>query len=61
MTTEVDIKDVGDTNVNDAEEALVPFLELALVENLHCDDGRVLDGAAVMSVSSLACMGEVIM
>lgn len=32
-------------NIDDAQEALVPSLELALIENLHREDRRVFDGA----------------
>jgi hypothetical protein len=39
MSAEVDIQHVRYTNVNDAQEALVPLLEFALVENLDRNDG----------------------
>lgn len=43
VATQVQVEDICNTDVDDAEEALVPFLELALVEDLDGDDGRVLD------------------
>ena len=45
MPTELQIQDIADTDIDDSEEALVPSLELALVEDLHGDDGGVLDGS----------------
>ena len=39
MASELEVEDVADTDVDDAEEALVPPLELALVEDLDGDDG----------------------
>jgi hypothetical protein len=38
MSAEVNIQHVRDTNVDDAQEALVPLLELALVEDLDRND-----------------------
>ena len=43
MTTELQVEVVTDTNVNYTEEALVPLLELPLVEDLNSNDRRFLD------------------
>ena len=45
MPTELQIQNIADTNIDDSEEALVPSLELALVEDLHRNDGVLLYGA----------------
>jgi hypothetical protein len=39
MTAEIQIEHVANTDVDDAEESLVPSLELALVEDLNGNDG----------------------
>ena len=41
---ELQVEVVTDANVNYTEEALVPLLELALVEDLHRNDGVLLHG-----------------
>lgn len=51
MTTEVEIKHIADTNVDNAKEALIAFLELALVKDLDGDDGGVLDHTTAYSVA----------
>lgn len=43
MTTELQVEVVTDANVNYPEEALVPLLELPLVEDLDSNDRRFLD------------------
>jgi hypothetical protein len=45
MPTQVNVKHVRDADVDDAEKALVALLELALVEYLDGNNGRVLDVA----------------
>ena len=47
MTPEIQVEHIADANIHHTEEALVPLLELALVEYLHSDDRGVLDGAAL--------------
>lgn len=44
MTTELQVNDIADFDVHHSEETLIPFLELALVEDLDCDDRIVLHG-----------------
>lgn len=46
VTSHLQIDDIGDTNVDNAQEALIPLLELALVEDLYRNDGRVFHGSA---------------
>ena len=43
MTAQFQINNICDSNVHDAEEPLIAFLELALVKNLNGDNGRLLD------------------
>lgn len=45
MTTNFQVEHIANTNIHDSEETLVALLELALVEYLHGDHRRVLDGA----------------
>ena len=45
MTAKNQVENVGHLDIHDAQEALISSLELALVEDLNCDDGRVLDGS----------------
>ena len=45
MATQVEVEDVGNTDIDNAEEALVTFLELALVEDLDGNHRRILDRA----------------
>jgi hypothetical protein len=52
MSTDVEIKDVGHTDVNNAEKTLVPPLKFALVEDLNGDHRRVLDGAVAWLTSA---------
>ena len=47
MAVEIEVKDIAHTDVDDAEEALVAFLELALVEDLNCNNRILCDIAAV--------------
>jgi hypothetical protein len=44
MTVQSKVQNIADFDVDNAEEALIPPLELALIEYLDCDDGGVLDG-----------------
>lgn len=46
MSTKFQVDDIADPHVHNPEETLVPLLELALIENLHCYHRRVLDGTA---------------
>ena len=48
MPAQFQVKNIADTNVDDSEETLIPLLELTLVEDLHRNDGRFLDGAIHM-------------
>ena len=43
MTTELQVEVVADANVHYTEEALVPLLELPLVEDLNSNDRGFLD------------------
>jgi len=45
MSSEFEIENVADFDVDDTQEALISTLELPLVEDLDGDDGRVLDRA----------------
>ena len=45
MTTKLEVDDIADFDVDDAEETLIALLELALVEDLDSDDRVLLDGA----------------
>ena len=45
MTTKFQIYDIADSDIDDTEEPLVPFLKLALVEDLDSDNRRLLDHA----------------
>ena len=42
MAAKLKIQVVSYLYVNDTQEALISSLELALIEYLNCDDGRVL-------------------
>ena len=44
MATELEIEHVTDADVYYSKEALIALLELALVEDLHRNDGGLLDG-----------------
>ena len=44
MTTKLEVDDIADFDVDDAEETLIALLELALVEDLDSDDRVLLDG-----------------
>jgi hypothetical protein len=39
MTTQFQIQDIADANVDNTQEALVPALKLALVEYLNSNNG----------------------
>ena len=43
MTTQVEVDNIADTNIDDTKEALVPLLELPLVKDLDCNHRGVLD------------------
>lgn len=45
MATELKVEMISDANIHHTKEALVPLLELPLVENLDSNDGRLLDHA----------------
>ena len=45
MTPELQVYNIADFHVHDSEEALVAFLELALIKNLNSDNRGVLDSA----------------
>lgn len=45
LAAQLQIDHICDTDVNDAQEALVPLLELLLVEDLHRNDRGVGDGS----------------
>jgi len=47
MTAQFQINNVCDSDVHNAEKALITLLEFALVENLNGDNGRLLDVAEV--------------
>ena len=44
MPAQLQVKHIADTNIDDSEETLIPLLELALVEDLHRNDGVLLHG-----------------
>jgi hypothetical protein len=44
MAIQIQIEDIANADVNYAEKALVPPFKFSLVEYLHRDNGRVLDG-----------------
>jgi hypothetical protein len=46
------LDDIADADVDDTEEALILFLELLLVKDLHCQDGILVDIAADGEVSN---------
>ena len=46
MTTKLEVDDIADFDVDDAEETLIALLELALVEDLDGDDRRLLHDTA---------------
>ena len=41
MSAKFEIDSVSGTNVNNAQESLIPSLKLALIENLNSDDGGI--------------------
>jgi len=41
MSTQLEVNHIGDTNVDHAQEALIPLLELALVKDLNGNDRGV--------------------
>lgn len=43
MTTKLKIQVIGYLYIDDTQEALISPLELALIEDLYCDNGRILD------------------
>ncbi len=43
MTTELKVEMIPNANIHYTKEALIPLLELPLVENLDSNDGRFLD------------------
>lgn len=45
MATKIEVDDIADTNVDDAEETLVPLLKLPLVKDLYSNHRGVLDVA----------------
>lgn len=47
MSAQFQVDDICDSNVHDAEKALITLLEFALVENLNGDDGGLFDVTGV--------------
>jgi hypothetical protein len=45
MAIDVQVQDIADANIDNTEETLVPSFELALIEYLDGNYGRILDGA----------------
>jgi hypothetical protein len=45
VTTEFKVKNIADSNIDHTKESLVAPFELALVEYLHGNYGRILDVA----------------
>lgn len=46
LAAQLEIDHICDTDIDDAQEALIPLLELLLIKDLHCNDRRVGDSAA---------------
>ena len=44
MTAKLEVDHICDTDVDHTQKPLIPFLELALVEDLHRNDGVLLHG-----------------
>jgi hypothetical protein len=44
---------IGYLNIDDTQETLVSSFELALIKDLHCDDGRILDRAERLTIEKL--------
>ena len=55
MAAEFKIDVIAHSNVYDTEEALIPLLELALVKDLNCDDGRVFDHTRMEIKQGVVC------
>ena len=55
MSSKFQVDDIANTNVDHPQESLIAFFELALVKDLHSNDGRVLDGA--LRGSAVDCGG----
>lgn len=53
LSTQVEIQDLRDLDVDDPEKALVLSLELLLIEDLDHNHGRIVDDAVA------GCVGEV--
>jgi hypothetical protein len=45
MAAKLKIQIISYLYVDDTQKTLISSLELALIEDLHGDDGRILDGA----------------
>jgi len=45
MAAKLEIQIISYLYVDDTQKTLISSLELALIEDLHGDDGRILDGA----------------
>jgi hypothetical protein len=45
MAAKFKIQMIGYLYIDDTQETLVSSFELALIKDLHCDDGRILDRA----------------
>lgn len=43
MTAKLKIQMISNLNIDDTQESLISPLELALIEDLYCDNGRILD------------------
>ena len=50
MSAQLKIQYIADSHVDNTQKALILPFELALVEYLNCNDGRFLDGAAVIKL-----------
>lgn len=46
MATKLEIEDIAHTNIDHSKKALVPSFKLALIKDLHRNNGRIFDGAA---------------
>lgn len=48
MSTKFQVQHIADSYINNAQEPLVPALELALIEDLDGNDRRLLDHTALI-------------
>ena len=52
VTAQLKVNDVADTDIDNAQKALIAFLKFALVKDLNCDHRRIFDGAAQQLMSN---------